>query len=185
MPEKKAAFSSARLTVLQRKAQKAHGLKGVTYNQPKDIHFCQYSRTLEHQHLLNDCMVMIWVHLEFSMHMPFLRTALSQSRNYSLRRRDFACFANTFCIIVCWLEQWCREGDTWVQVPSSGGSDQHLQLPSHMWQLQHHVLIGPPLVPLRKPNSCTASCAQVMWPESKQEIDCGFIVKALSREVGN
>ena len=35
------------------------------------------------------------MHLGFSMHRPFLRTALSQSRNYSLRRRDFACFAYT------------------------------------------------------------------------------------------
>jgi len=29
------------------------------------------------------------------MQRPFPRTALSRSRNYSLRRRDFACFANT------------------------------------------------------------------------------------------
>lgn len=50
--------------------------------------------------------------------LPFLRTALSQSRNYSVGRRDFACFANTHTLHnSCCLEQSARRWELFAAFP--------------------------------------------------------------------
>lgn len=99
-------------------------------------------------------------------HLPFLRTALSQSRNCSLNRRDFACFANTQALHnSCCLEQSARRWSC-LQAPPSRGSGQPLQLPSHGWrllgclmfQLEHHSAL------LEKLSCWTASCVQILGP---------------------
>lgn len=68
-------------------------------------------------------------------HLPFLRTALSQSRNCSLRWIDFACFANSHTLHNgCCLEQSARRWELFAGALTKG-SEQPLQLPSHGWHL--------------------------------------------------
>lgn len=109
-------------------------------------------------------------------HLPFLRTALSQSRNYFLSRRDFACFANTHTLHnSCCLEQSARRWESCLQVPLSRGSVQPLQLPSHSQQAPdapagHHWaswwsrVVGQPAVP----KYCGHKEASGSWSQSSQ-----------------
>lgn len=124
----------------------------------------------------------LWSHSKYLgacgiQHLPLLGPALSQSRNYSPRRRDFACFANTHTLHnSCCLEQSARRWELFAGSPFKGFRPT-FAAPSRGWQLlgclmfqlgQHSAL----LVEL----SCwTASCAQILWLRgSKSEMDSGL-----------